>query len=206
MKIAWFGSLSMAVLLAGQPRMSAIDVDVTLGDVQRAIAIAVGPESARARFHAPYRVPVNDSTVQDVEVITEFRRFVMASEEQLLLGNWMLARGGFDSQGRTLRDMLKDLHGQVSIRTSLRFHPHHSYPDIPLIETTISEPSFLPVDVIRTPIWSNASDVVGPVPLSGAIIETFFNAPSFHDRTLPLRIVFEGKELVRATVDFSRLD
>jgi hypothetical protein len=206
MKIAWFGSLSVAVLLSGHPRVSAIDTEITPGDVQRAVTIAVSSESARDRFHAPYRIPVKDSTVQDVEIITEFRRFVMASEEQLLLGNWMLARGGFDAKGHTLRDILKHLQGQVSIRTSVSFHPLHSYPDIPPIETTIGEPSFLAVNVIRTPIWSHNSDAIGPVPLSGAIIETFFNAPSFHDRTLPLRIVFEGKQLVRVPVDFSKLE
>jgi len=206
MKTAWFGSLSVAVLLSGPPRVSAIDTDITPGDVQRAITIAVSPKSARDRFHAAYRVRLNDAIVQDLEVITEFRRFVMASEEQLLLGNWMLARGGFDSKGRTLRDILKPYNGQVSIRASLRFHPHNSYRDIPPIEATISEPSFLPLDVVRTPIWSNSADAVGPVPLSGAVIETFFNAASFHDRTFPLAIVFEGKELVRVAVDFSKLE
>ena len=48
--------------------------------------------------------------------------------------------------------------------------------------------------------------LAGRSPLSGAVIETFFNAPSFHDRTLPVRIVFDGKELVRAAVDFSKLE
>ena len=42
--------------------------------------------------------------------------------------------------------------------------------------------------------------------MTGAIVETFFNAPSFHDRELPLRIVFDGKERVRALVDFSKIE
>src|SRR5687768_14901384 len=79
--------------------VAAIDYDFTEADLRRAVAIAVGSEGAREKFHVAYNVPLNDSTVEQVEVITEFRRFVLASEEQLGLGNWMLARGGFDSNG-----------------------------------------------------------------------------------------------------------
>ena len=195
----------MAAVLILQAVVRAIDPDVTPADVQRAVSIAISYDTARARFHESYRIPVNDSTVELIETITEFRRFVMASEEQLLLGNWMLARGGFDSKGRTLRDLLLPLRGQVSIRIRLRFHPLHSYTGMPAIEVMVGEPSFQPLDVIRTPIMTSA-DQAGFTIMTGAIVETFFNAPSFHDRTLPVRIVFDGKELVRALVDFSRIE
>ena len=204
MKIVWWALLSVAGLLVTERRISAINVDLTDADVHRAVGIALSAQGIRARFHEPYRVPVNDATVEHVEVITEFRRLVMASEDQALLGNWMFARGGFDSKGRTLRDTLHHWRGQVSIRTRIRFHPQHSYVALPAVDILIGEPSFLTLNVVSTPIVANARE--GPGSPTGAVIEAFFNAPSFHDRVLPLRIVFEGKELVRPNVDFSRLE
>jgi len=204
MKIKRWALLGVAGLLITELRISAINVDFTDADVRRAVGIAMSAKGARARFHESYRVPVNDAAVEHVEVITEFRRLVMASEEQTLRGNWMFARGGFDSKGRTLRDTLQRWRGQVSIRTRVRFHPQHSYVALPAIDILIGEPSFLTLDVIRTPIVANA--LKGPGSPTGAVIEAFFNAASFHDRVLPLRIVFEGKEPVGATVDFSRLE
>jgi hypothetical protein len=195
----------VAAVLILQAVVRAIDPDVTPADVQRAISIAIRDDNARARFHEAYRIPVNDSTVEQIEAITEFRRFVMASEEQLLLGNWMLARGGFDSKGRTLRDLLLPWRGQVSIRIRLRFHPLHSYTGMPATDVMVGEPSFQPIDVIRTPIMT-PQEQAGWTGMTGAVVEAFFNAPSFHDRALPVRIVFEGKELVRAPVDFSKIE
>ena len=187
-------------VIADSP-VAAIDYDFTEADMRRAVTIAVGSEGFREKFHAAYNVPVNDTTVEQVEVITEFRRFVLASEEQLGLGNWTLARGGFDSSGRTLKDMLQRWKGQVSIRTRIRFHPQHAYATVPPIDILVGEPSFLAVDTLRTPVTLAESNG-----LIGAVIETTFNAVSFADRTLPVRTVFEGKEIIRLMVDFSRLD
>jgi len=37
-------------------------------------------------------------------------------------------------------------------------------------------------------------------------VEVWFNAQSFDNRRLPVRIVMDGKELTRFSVDFSALD
>ncbi len=205
MKIALRALLGVGALLTVPARISGIDIDFTDADFRRAVTIASSSENVRARFHEPYRVPVSDSTVEQIEVITEFRRFVMASEDESLLGNWMIARGGFDSKGRTLKEVLQPFRGQVSIRTRVRFPPLHAYVAMPAVDIMIGEPSFLPLDATRTPMI-NTADGIAAGTMTGAIIETFFNAPSFHDRTLPLRILFEGKELVRTAVDFSKLE
>jgi hypothetical protein len=207
MKIILRAMLGVGALLTAPSGISAIDIDFNDADFRRAVTIASSSENARARFHESYRVPVNDSTVEQIEVITEFRRFVMASEDESLLGNWMIARGGFDSKGRTLKQVLQPFRGRVSIRTRVRFPPLHAYVAMPAVDIMIGEPSYLPLDATRTPIISNTDGVgAGPGSMTGAVIETFFNAASFHDRTLPLRIVFEGKELVRVPVDFSKLE
>ena len=40
----------------------------------------------------------------------------------------------------------------------------------------------------------------------GATIETTFDAREIADRVLAVRLVFEGKEILRGAVDFTRLD
>lgn len=188
--------------LVTTPRVAAINADLSDADIRRAIGIAVGPRTAGVRFHVPYILSVTDPLVERLEVITEFRRFVLASEEQTALGNWTAARGGYDMKGRTLKDILQGRRGQVSIKLRARFHPHHSYSFLPAIDILIGEPSFLALDVVRTPLLTDGS----PASMTGAVIEAAFNAPSFHDRSLPVRIVMDGKELARVDVEFSKLE
>jgi len=190
-----------AAFLVTTPRVAAINADLSDADIRRAIGIAVGPRTAGVRFHVPYILAVKDPLVERLEVITEFRRFVLASEEQTALGNWTSARGGYDMKGRTLKDNLQGRHGQVSIKLRARFHPHHWYSFLPAIDILIGEPSFLALDVVRTPLLAD-----GSASMTGAVIEAAFNAPSFHDRSLPVRIVMDGEELTRVDVDFSKLE
>ena len=192
-------------LLITQTFAAALDVDITDADIRRAIAVAISPDGERERFHARYMVPVQDATVEAMEVITEFRRFVLACEEQLALGNWMVARGGFDAKGQTLKQILDASKGRVTVKARLRFHPHHSYATVPSVEILIGDPSYLPIDTVSTPLLVS-SEVGVSAGLTGAVIETSFNAPSIENRTVPVRIVFEGKDLVRQAVDFSLLD
>ena len=192
-------------LLVAQPHIAAINVALTQDDVRRALGIAAGPLDVRVRFHAPYIRSVDDPAIERLEVITEFRRLVLASEEQASLGNWMVARGGYDRKGRTLADMLQRWKGQVSIKIRFRFHPHNSYAAVPLIDTLVGEPSYLPLDVTRTPLLAGVPKGQR-APLTGAVVETTFNAPSFSDRAQTVRIVLDGKELVRTTVDFTTLE
>ena len=201
MTLRKWAMLIAAGLLMTMP-LGAINIEVTDADISRAISIAVGQKPASARFHAPYILQISAPAVERAEVITEFRRFVLASEEQSALGNWSLARGGYDAKGRTLRDLLQKWRGQVSIKARMRFHPQHSYAFMPAIDVLIGEPSFQGIDVVRAALMTSGT----PTSMTGAVVEAAFNAPSFHDRTVPVRIVLEGKELARVTVDFSKLE
>jgi hypothetical protein len=199
-----FGAIALIVL--AQARGSAIVADVTDADVQRAVTIAMGSRDARARFHAPYVLPIKDPTVERVEVITEFRRFVLASEEQASRGNWMVARGGHNAKGQTLKDMVEKWRGQVAIRVTVRFHPQHRYSTVPVIDIFPGEPTLVALDVVRTPILSLNDAQAQMSVMTGATIETTFGANAFGDRSLPVRVVFEGKEIARVTADFARLE
>jgi hypothetical protein len=181
-------------------------------DIANALGIARGSEIVRTRFHASYIIPVKDPLVESLEVITEFRRYVLAAEEQTQAGNWMMARGGFDQKGRTLTDLLKPLAGQVSIRTKLRFHPLNSYVAVPPLDILLGEPTLVAQQTLRTPLVTPAAgdnkkrEMKTRDFIYGATIETTFDAREIADRVLAVRLVFEGEEILRGSVDFSRLD
>ena len=205
-KMKPFILLAAAVLLAAQPQVAGLTEALTDRDIADALNLGGTSEDTRARFHAPYIVAIEDATVERVEVITEFRRFVLAAEEHRQQGNWMLARGGFDQKGRTLKDLLRPFSGQVSVRVRLRFHPHNSYVTLPAFDIMLGEPTLVARQALRTPHVVPASgDGKSRDFISGATVETTFDALAIQDRALPVRIVTEGKELVRAMVDFSTL-
>ena len=183
-------------------RLVAIDTDVDGEDFKRALNIAAAQKATKTRFHAPYVLDVSHPVLERVEVVTELRRLVMLSEAELALGHWGFARGGYDTKGRTIKDVLRRWEGQTSIRLRARFHPLHAYPFLPIFEVFVGEPSYLAIDVRREAIMSSAE----PPRMTGATVEAWFNAQSFENRRLPVRIVMDGKELTRFNVDFATLD
>ena len=167
---------------------------MTERDIAQALNIANGSDATRALFHAPYHVAVDDPLIEHLEIITEFRRFVLAAEDQLKAGNWMMARGGFDPKGRTLKDLLRPLAGQVSIRARLRFHPQNNYVTLPAFDILLGDPTLLAINAIRTPHITPATGEPGTRDvINGATIEVFYNAPTIDDRLLPVRLISEGK-------------
>jgi hypothetical protein len=200
--------LGAAVIVFAMPlRGSAITESLTDADISRALSLANGPAATRTAFHKPYIITLDGPTVEQIEVITEFRRFVMAAEEQLEAGNWTMGRGSTDQKGRTLKDVLRKSSGQLFVRARLRFHPLNSFVDLPPFDILLGEPTLLPIATTRVPNVTPASTDRKTRPIfHGATIETAFNAPSVNNRTLPIRIISAGDEVGRAVVDFSRLE
>lgn len=199
-------SLIAAALMLSQAPAAAVTGVLTERDIAHALSIANGSEASRALFHAPYLVPVDDPLVERFEIITEFRRFVLAAEEQLTRGNWMMARGGFDPKGRTIKDVLQPLGGQLSFRVRLRFHPQNNYVTLPAFDVLLGDPTLLAINTIRTPHVTPATGEPGTRDvINGATIEVFYNAPTIGDRALPVRLLFESREIARVSTDFSRV-
>jgi hypothetical protein len=204
--IARWPAFVAAVLLLAQTQIAAVTEEMTDSDVAQAFTIANGSEANRALFHASYGVSVDDALVEHLDIVTEFRRFVLAAEEQLKAGNWVMARGGFDAKGRTVKDLLSPLKGQLSIRARLRFHPQNSYVALPAFDILLGEPTLLAISALRAPHITRATGEPGTRDVfTGATIETFYNAPTINDRELPVRLLSEGRELARISVDFARL-
>jgi hypothetical protein len=194
--------------LTMQAGLPALVQTLTDEDIARALAIANGPEPSRSRYHAAYIVAVNHPTVEQLEVVTEFRRFVLAAEEHVRAGNWTVARGGYDREGRTMKEILRPSSGQLSIRARLRFHPQNVYVYLPPLDVLLGDPTLRPLDTSRSSDFTPAAknDPSSKPVIVGATIETAFDASAAGSRVLPIRIISEGKELIRVRVDFSTLD
>ena len=196
-----------AVLVVAHAPIAGVTEVLSDRDVAYAFSLANGSDASRTLFHSNYIIALDNVTIERLDVITELRRLVLAAEDQLKAGNWMMARGGYDQKGRTLVDILRPQSGQVSIRARLRFHPQNNYTALPAFDILLGEPTLLAVDTIRTPHVSFANGQPGSVDvIEGATIEVFYSAPTINDRALPVRLVLEGKELARVGVDFSRVE
>jgi hypothetical protein len=192
---------TMAILVNGDVR--AINVALGLQDVDRALQLAQAFEDQRARFHAPYIIHVNDATVDQIEVITEFRRYVVTAEEQLRQGNWLFAQ-----DARAAQAALRSWRGRLSLIARLRFHPQNTLSTVPLYDVTIGRPDVAPLDVVRTPVTALLSGMPGDfnAPIMGATIEGIFDAASVGQTARPVIVSLAGQDVARVTVDFAKLE
>jgi hypothetical protein len=192
---------TMAIVLQGEVR--AIVTGLSEKDIDRALKLAQTSEQTRAQFHAPYVVRVNDPVVEQIEVVSEFRRYVLTAEEQLRLGNWLFAHSVRDAQ-----EKLRPWRERVSIVARLRFHPHNTLMGIPPYDVTIGGPDVAPLDVVRTPITALLSGKRGDfnAPLMGATIEAVFDARSVGRTARPLSVSLTAQPVARVTIDFAKLE
>ena len=191
----------MAIVVQVQVRAIATD----LGDKQidRALQLAQAPELKRAPFHAAYIMHINDPVVAQIEVITEFRRYVLTAEEQLRMGNWLFARSIRDA-----REKLRPWRQRVSLVAGLRFHPQNTLTAIPPYDITVGGPDLAPVNVVRTPIMARLSGRPRDfnAPLTGATIEAVFDAQSVGQSARPVSVSLAAQSVASVTIDFARLD
>ena len=177
----------------------ALDVTVGHGEIERALAIARASEAERARFHRRYIFPVSDATVTQLEIISEFRRFVIAGEDRLRHGDWMFTRGTHAAE-----QALAPWRGLATIAVRLRFHPLNTYISVPPVELTVG---VKPVAVRTTPQFAVAlpGQKNTATSLLGAVIEADFPTASLGQTTRSIQVVLDGKELAKLTVDFAQI-
>jgi hypothetical protein len=115
-----------AVMLAGWcAAPGAIEPDVDLLGIDDALAIArdsLGP--ARARFHEGYRAIVAQAPVDWVEIVTPFRRIVLAAQASA-------ARGERTFGQRQALETLAAAPGRMDVHVELTFHPLNTYIGVP---------------------------------------------------------------------------
>ena len=192
---------AIALLVQGEAR--AVATSLTDKDIDRALKLAQALEQKRALFHAPYLVRVNDATVEQIEVITEFRRYVLTAQEQLRQGNWLFVQGV-----RNVKEQLRPWRERMSLVARLRFHPQNTLMMVPLYDITIGQPAVVPVDIVRTPITALLSGKKGDfnTPLMGATIEAIFDTTALDPAARLVRVSLAAQPVATATIDFARLE
>jgi hypothetical protein len=189
---------------------------LTPRDVDEAILIGqsrVGSE--RARFHASYRFPVARAPIDYIEVITPFRRIVLAAEAKIQAGD----RGFGQRQGL---ELAAASHGQFEFQVELTFHPLNTYVLVPAFEVWMVRGGMRvdPASLDRQPRYGARLEGLPPTvsqpaagirpgatqPMLGATLLARF-APETIDAMGPSDLVIsqEGKELARLRIDLGKL-
>ena len=192
--------LAAALSLVASAGASALDVAVGHQEIERALAIARASEAERARFHSRYVFPVNDVTVTQLEIVSEFRRFVIAGEDRLRRGDWMFTQGT-----RAAEQALASWRGLTTVVARLRFHPLNTYLAVPTFELTVG---VTPVAIRTTPQYAALfpGQKNTAAALIGALLEADFSAASLGQTTRSIQVMLDGKKLTGLTVDFARIE
>ena len=186
----------------------ALVLSMSGSEIERAQQVARGRDSERQQFHRRYVFDVKDDTVTQIEVITEFRRVVLVSEEHIFRGDWLFTRSV-----RSGEQALAPTRGLTTIRATVRFNPLNTFITPPAYLLAMSTgaggsvPSVLETTV--TPQMSvpfKARDGKMLSSLVGATLEANLPSTELGQLTRVLAVILDGKEVARATVEFGKLD
>ena len=175
---------------------------MTQADLEQALSIGRGADAERARFHRPYVIAMSDPTVEQIEILTEFRRAVLFAEDRIRWGDHLFGV-------RQAEAALAPWHGKLTIVVRLRFHPMNTFIAAPACEVAIDgEPSVAPLDTRRSSLYAQRTThqkAGTPSALTGALVEVDFDAQRVGQHVRPVRVVLEGKQVARTVVDFAQL-
>jgi hypothetical protein len=202
--LRWLSLALTATFISSPTPLGAINVSPTTQDILRALKLGRSAEGERARFHARYVLPVQDPVVREIEVITEFRRFVLKTEERMRLGDRMFAESV-----RQAQEALRPSRGRLSVVAHFQFGPLNTYTAVPAVVVLVTgRPEIDAIEGHVTPIWSfpfetrNGSSTY----LVGATLQLDFDAASVGQTERPVSVFLDGRELTRATIDFGKLE
>ena len=209
--------LPVLVLLLATAWPHAAQRSLTPRDVDEALLIGQSRLAAdRTRFHNPYRITVARAPVDYVDVITPFRRVVLAAGERLLIGDRSFGQ-------RQALELLATSGDTFDFLIELTFHPLNTFVGIPSYDVTLAAgPTRIPPKSIdRVPRFRARVDglppsiptpalgsVKGPStqPMLGGTITARFGADAIDPAgAIDLVVSDGGAELARARIDLGRL-
>ena len=126
---------SAALATAVAPRVGAVDLRLDPATISQALSLGQTAITAdQTRFHQPYRVEVSRPPVDYVEVVTPFRRIVLAAQAR--------ARAGDRRWGqRQAIEVEAASPGQIDLYAEFTFHPLNSLVLVPLYRVRVVLPS-----------------------------------------------------------------
>jgi len=197
-----------AVLASAGIGAGGVKVQLTPQDLQRATELARWPhtDAERAQFHKRYTMAINGPTVEyfaveNIEVMTPFRRMELIAEEHARI-NDLFARGGV----RDAELALRPWRDQLSIVARLRFDLTKLLPGVPDLEIALEGPN----PVVPTSTSSSRIEIAidngNRTQLVGALVEAVFDVQAVGQTKGPVVIRWNGKEIGRVAVDFAAME
>jgi hypothetical protein len=186
----------------------ALVLSMSGSEIERAQQVARGRDSERQQFHRRYVFDLHDDTVTHIEIITEFRRLVLVTEEHILRGDWLFSRSVKSGE-----QALASSRGLATIRAAVRFNPLNTYiaPPAYLLAMSASGTGSAPIalETQASPQYSAPFKARGGKTLSslvGATLEAEVPSLQLGQAARIVAVVLDGKELARTTVEFGKLD
>jgi hypothetical protein len=201
--------LAAALPHAAQRTLSLSEVEEALRTGQTRIA------ADRARFHTAYRVIAGQPPVDYVEVVTPFRRVVLAAEQRAQVGDRSFGQ-------RQALQLLTEADGQFDFAVDLTLHPLNTFISMPAYDVVLMkgsarmapasldrQPRFgARVEGLPPPIPVPAGQIPGGIsqPILGGTVTARFTGEDIDPEGSMDLVVSEGdKELARVTIDLGRL-
>jgi hypothetical protein len=183
----------------------AINLAITTADIERALTIARDRDTVRERFHAPYIVKIDDPFVEQLEIISEFRRVVLLAEDRIRKGD-----RAFAYSSRLAAIAVDPWHHRVAVTARLRFHPHNAYVDVPRVDMSVDGPNaeVAKIGVLKEPTLALLDPTFpgAPVPILGAVVEGVFDAKLIGQTRRYVTVYMDGKVLLTRQLDFGSVE
>jgi hypothetical protein len=202
-------ALMLMLASAWVTETAAVNVSLSASDTQRALRMAGATEAVRARFHAPYTIPVRDSMIRDIQVLTEFRRTVLAAEDARRRGDWAVAQGARTAGGGGVEATVNPWRRKVTIVATLQFDGLHTYVTVPNCEVMMGGmPVVASLDrrISARSSLPYASRGGTTTSLVGAVIESDFDAEAVGQTSRSAVVLCDGRDVARTAIDFSQLE
>lgn len=141
----------------GLALLASFDPSLDPREVSDAVAIGQSRADAdRARFHRPYRLLVNRAPIDFIDVVTPFRRVVLAAEDRRRTGERPLTQ-------RDGLELVAAMGGRLQLYLEMTFHPLNTFVGVPPYVVALA-----PVGSPGTPI---AASELERIPRMGPRVE-----------------------------------
>ena len=207
-------AILLMALCAATP--GALQKTIDYDSIDEAIALGRrGSAAARARFHDGYRQGNPQQPVDFVEIVSPFRRVVIAAQQAAEAGDI-----GF-GQRRAL-DILRTAGARLDVRVEMTFHPQNTFIGVPLYNVFLSGEGnrrVAPKSIDRLSRWTPRLDGLPPAlpaggdsgpsrgrPLLGGTLVASFDLESIEAEGFYDVVVSEAsRELAKVRIDLKRL-
>lgn len=195
----------------------AVDLTLDLQTVTAAVLFGQSRADAeRRRFHEPYRLLVRTGEIDLLDIVTPYRRVVLAAEDHVAIGD----RQWGQRQALALLDATPQ---QIDLHVELTFHPLNVYVGVPDYRVALGTQDGRRIEPRSVALYSRftprLSDRPSVTPLPGAQLPPGKGQPlvggtlvaGFDGRLLDPKgtydavITLNGKDITRTRIDLGKL-